>query len=570
MFTALLMSGLAWYLYRPVLNPLEVNWLLHEGDTFQHYIGWHFFRREEWGWPLGAIENLASDLSTSIVFTDSLPLLALPLKLFHGWLPDPFQYLGLWMLTNYALNGFFATRLLLRMHLPIPVALAGALLMSSLPIISARGLGMHGHEALTAHWLIFLAIEYTLFLSRPTFGNAAKWLALLTLAVLTHFYLFFMVGTFWAVWWCSHIVREYRHTRHNGNFMQHLKPWIPIGMATPLAVLMVMWSAGYILPGRESTPPGGYGYFSAELLTYFNPSSSSSWFHEEIPSMSRLFKGWNPSIGGQYEGMAYMGAGVLLLWFSVAITWLRSPSTSGNRMQGPALAVLIAAIILFLYALAGRVSFFHGSIPLYYDSLFGPIRDYLRSSGRMVWPLGYVLLIGALVMLTRRWRPACMLPLLALAIVVQREDLRVWYSMVHHNIENRAAAARHDPKPFSVLHDSQLNDVWQSHDRLVAFPAQDLDALKPYLWLAAEHGMSINVAYLASQNIEMVKRATQPYHEAVAQGTLPEGAIYLVTDPELAQQACALEGWVCREHPGVSVIWQSKRTGDTPEGEENQ
>ncbi|MGO2133174.1 MAG: DUF6311 domain-containing protein [Halomonas sp.] len=99
---SLLGAGFAYYLYGNMLSPSEVGWLLNEGDSFQHYIGWHFFRREAWSWPLGSLITLANDINTSIVFTDSIPLLALPLKIFHAWLPDPFQYLGLALLSGYS------------------------------------------------------------------------------------------------------------------------------------------------------------------------------------------------------------------------------------------------------------------------------------------------------------------------------------------------------------------------------------------------------------------------------------------------------------------------------------
>lgn len=576
---------LAWYLYRGMLDPRDAVWLLREGDSFQHFIGWHFFRQEPWGWPLGAVNQLATELSTSLVFTDSVPLYAIPLKLLHPWLPETFQYLGLVVFINYCLNGAVACRLLLRLRVPAYVALVGAVLISSLPIVVSRGLGIHGHEALTAHWLILLAIELTLFSKRPSLKASLCWLLLLIIAVMMHFYLFFMVGVFWAAWWVylsSGIViaqvfnsRRSLTSRIRYGLTRYTTWWIT-GVATPLIVLFVMWAVGYFHLGEQSAASGGYGYYSAELLTFFNPQSSAWYFDENFTSMSALFPGWQPLTEGQYEGMAYVGAGVLLLWLALAVvaTFLPSrrhtqPSTlpandyrqsehhhsehSASYQWWPAWA---ASLGLFAFAIAGTISFGSGGIPLHYDVLFIPFRDYVRSSGRMVWPLLYLLLAITFMQLSWRLKARWLAPLLLLAIVIQREDLRDWYGFIRETVKGRVEISRAEPLAYDVLKDNSLDSVWRSHDSLIAFPAHDLNALKPYLWLAAKYDLSINVAYLARANHQIIDAATQRYREHLQQGQLPEGHIYLVTDPLLSRQACRLRQWECAEHEGVTTVWQ--------------
>lgn len=559
---------LAIYLYRGMLDPRDAFWLLREGDSFQHYIGWHFFRQEPWGWPLGAVNTLATELSTSIVYTDSVPLYAIPLKLFHHWLPDTFQYLGLIVLVNYFLNGVVAVGLLRRLGVPAYAALAGALLICSLPAIVSRGLGIHGHEALTAHWIILLAIQFTLINKTPRLAASFCWLLLLVVAVLMHFYLFFMAGVFWAAWWLclSYQVVKAKLTARDRPLRRRIaggvygySTWWLMGMVTPLIVLMVMWAVGYFHLGGQSAASGGYGYYSAELLTYFNPRSSAWFFNDDFTSLSALFPGWRPPKEGQYEGMAYVGAGVLLLW-AVLIAQASVANRPQRHEASPAYGwapAWAASVGLFAFAIAGEVSLGHGSIPLYYDELFGPFKDYVRSSGRMVWPLLYLLLVITFIQLAKRFNARWLMPLLLLAMLVQREDLRGWFSFVRDTISTRADVSRADPLAYDVLKDDALSQVWASHDSLVAFPAHDFDALKPYLWLAAEHGLSMNVAYLARANQQIIDKATQGYRDNLQQGELPEGPAYLITDPDLAQQACQLEGWSCAEHEKVTTVWQA-------------
>lgn len=191
---ALLGIGLASYLYGwGVIDPTSTRWLLTEGDPFQHFMGWDAFRRDEWRWPLGAVPRLGSLIDASIVFTDSVPLLALPLKLLHPWLPDPFQYQGLVMLINLTLNAAVACALAQRLGCRPTNALLFAALVLLLPVVTLRGLGAHGHEALTAHWLILLALGMALGQKDDT-HSLLRWQGLLLVAVMVHFYLFFMVG----------------------------------------------------------------------------------------------------------------------------------------------------------------------------------------------------------------------------------------------------------------------------------------------------------------------------------------------------------------------------------------
>ena len=101
-----------------VLNPTCVDWILNNAspDPSQHYLGWEFFRRSAVRLPyIGANYSAIYPYRTSILFTDSIPLLALLAKLFSPLLPQHFQYFGIWGLLCYALQGGFAQAILARL-----------------------------------------------------------------------------------------------------------------------------------------------------------------------------------------------------------------------------------------------------------------------------------------------------------------------------------------------------------------------------------------------------------------------------------------------------------------------
>jgi hypothetical protein len=89
-----------------ILDPSYLGWQLTL-DPGQHYLGWEMFRHEAWHFPLGRIAGYGTPDGSSVVYTDSIPLLAIPLKSIQWLLPKNFQYFGLWMLICYALQGVF-------------------------------------------------------------------------------------------------------------------------------------------------------------------------------------------------------------------------------------------------------------------------------------------------------------------------------------------------------------------------------------------------------------------------------------------------------------------------------
>ena len=94
-----------------MVTPTAVDWAM-QLDWRIHFLGWHIFRGEPWSWPPGALSGfLHAPSGTSIGYTDSIPLVAIPLKAVEGWLPLPMQYLGAWMLVCFALQGLFGVLL---------------------------------------------------------------------------------------------------------------------------------------------------------------------------------------------------------------------------------------------------------------------------------------------------------------------------------------------------------------------------------------------------------------------------------------------------------------------------
>ena len=66
------------------LNPLNIAWLMDDYDPTQHFLAWDFFRHHPWTFPVGLNPSFGLELSSSILYADLIPALAIFFKIFSG------------------------------------------------------------------------------------------------------------------------------------------------------------------------------------------------------------------------------------------------------------------------------------------------------------------------------------------------------------------------------------------------------------------------------------------------------------------------------------------------------
>jgi hypothetical protein len=408
-FMALLGALFALWLYgKGVMRPASGAWLL-QGDAAQHYVGSAFFLAQGWQWPPGTITRFGQD-PTSVVFSDAIPLLALAAK---AWgLPPGHQYFGLWMLACHALAGAAAWLLLCRLGVRSAAALlAGSLFFVVSPMMLMRA---YGHEALMGHFLVILALERALAPWRWW-----PWLMLAAVAVAVHPYLALMVCVIGMSAAIAALVE--RSVSWPRLLMQ--------GVACGGVLLALAWLAGYVT-GSAEVSAKGHGFHSANLLTWIDPMNWRQFMAAQPGGASEAgeWSAWLPpqaqATQGQYEGFAYLGAGVLAAIACAVLTSLRKkPHAGDTAIPSVRWAALWCSVaLLAVLAFSARPSI---------GSTIGPevelgetaawLLGVFRASGRFVWPLSYLVMAVAFRRVAAlRWGPA----LLALCLLLQGADLR--------------------------------------------------------------------------------------------------------------------------------------------------
>ncbi|MBN9022994.1 MAG: hypothetical protein J0H08_13050, partial [Rhizobiales bacterium] len=380
------------------LIPDNIAWL-DFGDPAQHFLGWHFFRSAPWTFPPGLNPPYGLEVSSSIVYSDSIPLLALLLKPLSPVLPPVFQYFGFWLLACFMLQAWFGWKLAgLLTRQPVARVLVATLFATALPMVERT----HHHLALSGHFILLAALYLAL---RPVRRHQdAFWALLLVTAALVNAYLLVMAAALWASDLASRLILRREDWRR----------LVLPAVATIAAILLALWLAGYFSEGEPGT--AGFGLFRFNLLSLVDGGRWSSL----VPDI--------PGGPGDPEGFAFLGLGGLAL-AAVAIAILATGRAGIGRPAArfPFLVAVLA--LLAIYAMSNEI----GIGPL---SLFVPLppavaelTGVFRASGRMIWPAYYALLLAIAYLVLRGTGRRLAVPLLALALVVQLADfLGPWWA----------------------------------------------------------------------------------------------------------------------------------------------
>lgn len=473
-----------------ILDPTEIRWLM-SGDPAQQFLGWQFFRGSPLlQFPLGANPTFGTVQESSIVYTDSLPLLALLLKPLRSLLPNPFQYQGAWILLCFALQALFAFRLLGRFTRDRSLRLLGTALFALAPPMLWR---LNGHYSLLAHWTLLAALS-EVFSPRH---RAARWAILLAVTALVHAYLLAMV----AAIGCASLVRRVR----DGELT-----WRRSALEASVAaggLLVVLWAVGYFMVHRLSA--GGFGYFRMNLLAPIDPDRIWSLVLPDLPTAE-----------GEYEGFNYLGLAVWGLLIACVPRLLgRDPPRPNWRRHAP-LAVLSVGLTLF--AISNHVFLgAHEIVSLDLGYTLDRKLGIFRSSGRMFWPVGYLVLTTALVLLWRSVGRRAAVRWMTALVAVQLVDLSA--SVAH--FRGRFEHALESPVRLTSAF---WDEAGTRYSKLVVVsPRDSLAWLEPVASFAGIRGWSVNTGYYNRFDRRALEAAQSALEESLRSRRVDPEALYL-------------------------------------------
>ena len=481
-----------------VLDPTCVDWILNNPspDPAQHYLGWVFYRRSGWHLPyLGANYSAIYPYRTSILYTDSIPLLAVLGKLLGGVLPARFQYLGLWGLFCYAMQGGLAQVLIARVGGVRPgntaknwASVLGAGVLVLFPALNIR---MFAHTALAANWLVLLALWLWLCAeqseNRPTAAKLCLWWGILGLLCAgIHLYYLPMVGMV-LVAACVQRALEKRG---------------PAAVVLPVASFCGAALAELFVLGAFAANFAGYsnGYLSgADLANLFVPGLGASW-EQEI-----------------YAGLGTTIAVVLAL--AGLLVQHKQAGAFFRRHKNVVIAALVLLVLDAIAAMGNTVTF--AGRTLFTVPIPQALMDFwamFSSCARLAWLAGMLLAVAACGLVLRFWQGAAAAVLLALCAAAQGFGQRAELA--------KRFAAYHDAAYYENT--TQLTDpAWEqlaasgpfTHLAFASFDFEH-DEFWDLAAFAADHGWTSNSFYMGHMDGNLAAVTLAGEMNALAPDTL--------------------------------------------------
>jgi hypothetical protein len=491
------------------------------GDVAVHVIGQRYFVADSWRWPLLTAKPLVTPEGTNIAFMDSIPLIAIPMKVFRHYLPPGFHSIFLWLALSWVAQpvaAVFALRSTGERRL-VP-CFAVALIALSMPTLLRR----FGHSALCGHFLLLIALGFYFRITRSVQTQLLVMAGVLMLAaLLVNPYLMYMVIAILASAPLTLLIRG----DHS---------WIRVACGV-VAGIGITGAVAIILGYNSALPMPGFGYYSMNLLSPFYPFGSS-FFGALVGPMD--------ATGGQYEGYQYLGVGVLLL---VAIATFCLARRGGAATFRRHAGIVLACIALTTLSLSTRVYAGH------YLLLDLSAPDWLlqlRTTGRFFWPVTYTAVIAGVAIVCRCLSRRIMVALLLLAAllqVIEANGMRQWlrYSL-------------HKPQQWS-LNIAQLRPLLAEHSKLTVWPrflcgADHVSApfLQTFL-LASEVAIPVNTMYVS-------RYTTLPKCDALeAPVKVDPGELLIFMPPAPPASVMQVEGWrhMCRRLGVLTACSQKLR-----------
>ncbi len=349
---------------------------------------------------------------------------------------------------------------------------------------------------------------FNLYLEKDHWGTRLKWLALLLAATLTHFYLLVMAMVIFNAFLLSQILND----------KQSVIAAIKYSALTLILILASMWVAGYFVIDITSGASRGFGYHSMNLLQPFNPAPLESLYFKPVPLATR----------GQ--SFSYLGLGLMLL---VAGAVYQIARQTKRVKWSVVLPLIIAGCGLVAVSLSHKVTLgsqqlFEIPLPNLVEGGFGII----RASYRMFFPIPYMLMLAAMAVTIRLNSKKTALLLILGCAGIQFADLLPIY-------ENTNMYRVAKPSPLtSGAWDILMDEI--DHIVLVpAFPAKTRDRgpysindHSPWAFLAASHGNTINVGYVARYSYGPRNEYQARLIEEFMRGDIAPDSLYVLARPE--------------------------------------
>ena len=481
------------------LDPGNASWI-SLGDPSQHYFGWVFFRQQPWGIPPGVNPDFGINLGASIVYSDSIPLLALFFKIFSAALPATFQYFGLWYWICFLLQALFAWLLIGEFTTNTFIKFIGAIFFCISPaFLSLLGItaALAGH--FTILWVLFLILRKHQSHRLILFGSVVL------ASVFIHFYLFFIIYCLWISSLFDSLIckREMRFSK----FITEI-------FTINALVFFSAWVCGYFISPGKKISADGYGDLALNIpIVFFDPfySKFCSLFEKYIDLPS---------------GPSYLGLGIVICFFiSIAALFIYRKNYSNGVFKN--LFLISMVVILTLISVTNKV---HIGYSIYVFDLPEEVLSalgVLRSSAHLFWPFYYLITLFSIITIGKFLSTRLAIFIILICLIIQIADS---FPLISKTIYPKFHGF--GKMPFdSVLISEEWPQFANKYKKIVLMPEVPLRiSFETFATYAARNHLATNSVLLARPDLERVDIANAEFNKYITSGRYDPDSLFIVDD----------------------------------------
>ena len=493
----------SWFLKPSITNDIETYW-----------ISWEFFRNTNFfQFPLFLNPDYGSGFNVSIYHTDAIPIAAFIFRIFSEFLPENFQYLGLWSYMSFFLMIFFSFKLLnIFIKNKIICFLCSVFFLIAPPFIDRVFL----QQAVSSHWIIIAGI----YLYYSDNFSYKKWNLFLIISIFINGYLAAIVfSVFIANTYC------YYFKSYKIDFFKKI-------FGSLFLMIFTSYITGLFSIGK-GIKEGGFELYGMSLLGFINPSSPTGFYSilfDNFFSSSVLFV-------KEVEGFAFLGASVLILIIFILINLkliIKEFDTSKKHMP-----LIFISLILVAYSfsnnifLLGNVDFLGSERLFVYNipEFFEPIVKVFRASGRFSWLLFYLIYLFTFISVSKlfekKYLPIILFFLLTFQIIDNYKLINIFRNELKSSEVYEEAINKMELK----------NPIWKivekNYSKINIYPIKNKP--KDYTriaFFASQNGLSTNFGYFSRINHTTEERFNNKMIKDFNEGTFEKRTIYIIQDDE--------------------------------------
>ena len=490
------------------LFPWNYSWLYSKGDGALTQLGFEFFRKAPLvQWPITAVPKYVAG-SNMIIPTENAVSNIIG-KIIGIFVHGGFQFVGVWIVLCFALQGYFGAKLLGRFVDSRSSIVFGSFFFVLSPALLYR-VGVMNHYHLGSHWMILFAF----FLYFGTESRTRTWCLLLFYGMLTSVYISVML----LVVFLAHQIKRYLVTKEVS--------------ITNLVVPIIAAVFGFLVMGYASMQSSitGSNFFRLNAIAWFNPGySNDGSFSGVLNSIgnSRLRRVFSE----EWEGFQYLGtvviAGVLLGFANIRKIQIRQDW----REYAP---ILLGGSALFVFALSNRIVFLQQEFSYWWPSQLLDLRQIFRGATRFGWPAYYLVTLFAVVQIIR----FCSVKKLKAGVAIASVLMLIESSPGIEYVRNEFSISK--TYETSIV-DQKWEEITKTHSKIAIYPNFDLQVGEvtgdAKFWIdrwfdlakfAVDHDLSTNFGYVPRPLTDYISEQDAQILNELENGALQPSTIYVL------------------------------------------